>query len=175
METFLPSLNFAMVKFHATILIMRVYEHIADNFLVDIETLDRLTMDTFKCARRRAKEVQGFELASEMMRTCWTANMISYLADYSVHQIILAYGYYVYSQQKRRRPKDGNDEPNGALALVTRSTMLATSRLLQLALSSVGGAVGSLVLPGWGTLAGVNFGDGVAATIVEELNEGPVV
>ena len=88
---------------------MRVYEHVAAKYVTE-ETLDTLTIDTFECAKRTAKTEEGGKLFNSMLTTCWRANAISFLADYSVHQLILAYGYYIYIMEKRRRIKQGNTD-----------------------------------------------------------------
>jgi hypothetical protein len=167
----------AFAKYHAVVLVMRLYEHIASRF-VDEETLDKLTIDTFECAKRNSRAKEGGELAREMLATCWRANMISFLADYSVHQIILAYGYYVYIQEQRRRLKrnggdsEGSELHRGSLALsfLKKSTLLAVSRGVGLGFSSLGGSIGSIVWPGWGTLAGTNLGDSLALQLTEDVD-----
>lgn len=168
----------AFAKYHSIVLVMRLYEHIASRF-VDEEALDKLTIDTFECAKRNAELKEGGELAIQMLSTCWKANMISFLADYSVHQIILAYGYYVYIQQQRRKLSQkksagskGIELHSGSLALsfFKKSTSLAVSRGLGLGFSSLGGAIGSVMWPGWGTLAGTNLGDSIALQLTEDVD-----
>jgi hypothetical protein len=163
---------------------MRFYEHIAEKMLnVGEVTLDRLTMDTFKCGKRKASEgKEAVELAREMYGVCWRANLISYLADYSVYQVVLAFGYYKFAQEQRQRKQKqrasadrGNEVsdnmPGGPLLLnlVRKSTLLALSRAVSLLFSSVGAAFGSMVSPAWGTLIGTNMGDGLAITFVEDF------
>ena len=48
---------------------------------------------------------QKMEIAKTMFNTSMWANVIAFLADYSVHQVILCYGYYVYMKERRRRLK----------------------------------------------------------------------
>ena len=166
----------AFAKYHSIALLMRLYEHIASRF-VDEETLDKLTIDLFDCAKRTAESKVGRDLAYEMVWTCGRANMIAFLADYSVHQVILAYGYYVYIQQQRRKilyksgSNKGSELHKGALALsfMKKSTYLALSRGLALGCSSLGGAIGSVMWPGWGTLAGANLGDSIALQMTENV------
>ena len=175
MEGIIPRIGVAFAKYHSVVLVMRLYEYIASRF-VDEQTLDKLTIDTFECAKRSARTKEGGELASAMLSTCWRANMISFLADYSVHQVILAYGYYVYIQEQRRRLKQkngsgGSELHRGSLALsfLKKSTLLAVSRGVGLGCSSLGGAIGSTVWPGWGTLAGTNLGDSLALQLTEDV------
>jgi len=172
MEALPDKIIVAYLKYHAVILLMRLYEHIASKF-VDEEKLDELTLDTFEAAKRRANAGKD-GLAREMVTVCWKANAISFLADYSVHQVIIAYGYYKIIQERRRKIKngdgyentEGNDESLG-LSFMKKSTMLALSRGVSLYFASVGGALGTTLWPGWGTLAGTNFGDSLALTFFE--------
>ena len=154
--------------------------------MVDQEMMDRLTIDTFLYAKRKS-EIEGkagTELAVEMFHVSWRANLISFLADYSVHQVIMLYAYYCYAQNRRKRITDDNDSvasiasvesndnmPQGHLILfaVRKSTLLGLSRGIALGLSSVGAGIGSMITPSWGTLIGTNLGDGLAASFTEDL------
>jgi hypothetical protein len=158
---------------------MRLYERVADS-LVDNVTLDSLTLDTFDYAKRSSREGnEGTELGRDTFGTSLKANFISYLADFSVHEVILLYGYYVYVQEQRRRNKKrlepSSEEEivaqgmNLAMTLTKNSTLLLISRAIGLVLSSFGAAVGTTVLPGWGTLLGANIGDGLAMAISDEV------
>jgi hypothetical protein len=173
----------AYAKYHAVVLVMRLYESWAARHVSD-ETLDKLTMDTFACAKRKAiVHKEGNAMVREMVYVCWNANIIAYLADYSVHQVLLGYAYVTYIQKHRRKIK--NDANNGdreentsnaieagpiLLSFMKRSTLLALSRGIGLACSSIGGAVGSAVWPGWGTVVGVNFGDSASLQLTEETD-----
>jgi hypothetical protein len=153
---------------------MRLYEYVASKYVTE-ETLDALTIDTFECAKRTAKSEEGGKLFTSMLATCWKANSISFLADYSVHQLILAYGYYIYVKEKRRRIKQGTtkneDLTVGSLALsfIYKSSVLAFSRGVSLCFSSVGGAIGTTIWPGWGTLAGTNLGDSLSLSLIDDV------
>jgi hypothetical protein len=48
------------------------------------------------------------------------------------------------------------------ISFLKKSTMLALSRAVALACASLGGALGTYFFPGYGTIAGMNIGDGVA-------------
>jgi hypothetical protein len=190
-EAFPHRLAVALGKYHAILLVMRLYEEVASR-LVDEAALDRLTMDTFDAAKRLSavEQKSGRELASAVFSTCWRANVISYMADYSVHQVILLFGYYAYVRDQRRQrqrkqpllgPKDAADDEDeralqaGTLLLsaVKNSTLLALSRAVGLLFLSLGGAVGSLFAPAWGSLAGAQLGDALALAASDEFI-GPV-
>jgi hypothetical protein len=186
------------MKYHAITLVMRLYEEIASRF-VSTFMLDKVTLDTFASAKRRQQREStsnnGTSVSSrimEMTREGWYANLIAFMADYSVHQIILAYGYYSYIHRHRLEKRqerhaaaaaanqatDSGDDENdndplhpGSLVLsfTKKSTLLALSRIIALAMASVGGALGTMVVPGWGTLAGTNFGDGIAASLTDDF------
>ena len=177
--------NFAVAfaKYHAVILVMRLYEYIASQFLSE-DTLDKLTLDTFQGAKRSAREgKKDLELGREMVGACWNANLIAFLADYSVHQVILLFGYYTYVRERRRRNRllrssdEGEDSEieSGPLVLSVfrKSTLLAITRGVGLGFSAVGGAIGSMILPGWGTLIGTNLGDGLATTLTDDMINSP--
>lgn len=158
---------------------MRFYEYVASK-MVDKVTLDKLTMDTFESAKRSARAgKEGRELCSDVFHTCLRANLISYLADYTVHQVILLFGYYAYVRQQQRKRqslgKDDEDSADGihggslALSFVKNSTLLAISRAIGWLFSSIGAGVGATLTPGWGCLAGANLGDGFAMTVSDEI------
>jgi hypothetical protein len=171
----------AFLKYHAVVIVIRIFEHIASKFVTN-ETLDTLTMNTFDCAQRTALTEKRGSLFFSMMTTCVQANAISFFADYSVHQLILAYGYYVYIKEQRKRLKEGRNSSNadfklGALAgsFLRNSSLLATSRVLSLSASSLGGAVGSMVWPGWGTLVGSNIGDSLSISLIDDVKSPALV
>jgi len=182
MEALPHRIMVAYLKYHAIVLVMRFYEYVASK-MVDDEELDKLTMDTFDAAKRCSRENKD-GVAREMMKVCWNANLISFMADYSVHQVILAFGYYKYIQEQRRKVKSGNGDDNdstdgeihaGSLAMsfMRKSTLLALSRGISLAFASIGGGIGSSYWPGWGTLAGTNFGDSLGLTVTEDVDMQP--
>lgn len=174
----LPSKVFiGLAKFHAITMVMRCFEFVAEK-MVDEYTLDRLTMDPFETAIRVSKRTHiKAEIRSDMYRTCLWANVIAFMADYSVHQVILSYTYYQYYQSKRKRRKanaNPNDDDNSdigplMLSYLTKSTSLAMSRVTGLFAAAIGGAWGSALYPGWGTLMGSQFCDGVVASVFDEL------
>ena len=182
METLPHRIMVAYLKYHSITLVMRLYEHIASKIYTE-EKVDKLTMDTFEAAKRgSARTGKSKELGSEMLRVCWNANIISFLADYSVHQVILAYAYYAYIREQRRKIKNGGGDNDSestihggsvALSFVRKSTLLALSRGVCLGFASLGGALGSTVWPGWGTLAGSNIGDTIGFSLMEDVMERP--
>ncbi|KAL7580942.1 hypothetical protein ACA910_005759 [Epithemia clementina (nom. ined.)] len=182
----------AYLKYHAVTAIMRFYEFMASRSMSLIQ-LDKLTLDPFAAARRRQKRGETIS-PNEVARECWDANFIAYLSDYSLHQIILAFSYYVYvrnyykkrksgrrqeqqaqrpsSQQSSQSAENSDDWHMGSLALsfLKKSTILAVSRVIGLAFASIGGAVGSVLIPGgWGVLMGINMGDSVGLQMTEEF------
>jgi hypothetical protein len=181
MEALPQRIMVAYFKYHAIVLVMRLYEHLASK-MVDDAQLDKLTLDTFDAAKRVSRDSKD-GIAREMTRVCWHANMISFLADFSVNQAILAFGYYKYIQGRRRKIKSAGDDSDsmedeihaGALILsfMRKSTLMALSRGISLAFASIGGGVGSSMWPGWGTLAGTNFGDSLGSTLTDDVDMRP--
>lgn len=120
---------------------------------------------------------------TDVFHTCWRANLLTYLADFSVHEVILLFGYYAYVRDQRRLRRkqqqvspDDEEEDDRVVSpaifiytVVKSSTLLAISRAMGLVLSSLGGALGSFVAPAWGSLAGANLGDGLAMALSEEI------
>lgn len=187
-EAFPHRLAVAFAKFHSIILMMRFYEYVASKY-VDKVQLDKLTMDTFDFAKRSANAgKEGRELAMDVYQTSIRANFISYLADYTVHQIILCFGYYVYIQAQRRQRKklssfgtaenDAETLYAGSLAIsfTKNSVLLAISRAIGLLFSSIGGGLGAMIVPGWGSLAGANLGDALAMAVSDDfVGSGPSI
>lgn len=253
-KTFPKKVQVALVKYHALVLFMRFYEYMIGKCVKDgLFLLDRLTKDAFKAAivksRRRMEEPFALETnstknyAMEMFETCVYSNAISFLADYSIQQGILIYGYYLYVKNVQRNnrlqrfqqeqslnldyelvpsvqddlvlppqeeggggvcteggvakddgdhheiekeqqdqpqsqsecnissyiPKDIGHYQSGGLLLsfMYKSSQLLVSRAIGLLMAGIGGAVGSLMKPGWGTMVGVQLGDACVSALLE--------
>ncbi len=85
----------AFAKYHAITLVMRLYESLAAQ-RYDKIMLDKLTMDPFHAAHKVVaksdESTSQTQIAKEMFHTTSEANLIAFLANYSVHQVILCYG-----------------------------------------------------------------------------------
>lgn len=169
-ETFPNKLTEALLKYHAIVLVMRFYEHVAST-LCDKISMDALTIDTFKCAQRLDQKAENrMDVGRQMLGICGQANLIAFLADYSVHQLILGYGYYKFVRERRRRRRENaenNEEEEESHPIAKQSATLVLSRGLGLAFTAVGGAAGSMLYPGWGTLLGSNLGDSLGGVVSE--------
>eukprot|EP00934_Nitzschia_sp_Nitz4_P003257 Nitzschia sp. Nitz4//scaffold320_size20398//5426//9476//NITZ4_008676-RA/size20398-processed-gene-0.11-mRNA-1//-1//CDS//3329547753//3247//frame0 len=178
-KAFPSKLGVAFAKYHCITLFMRSYEAIID-FWYDERVLDKLTMDPFFAALKYKegdkKNTSSSTIAKDMFHTTFWGYMIAFLADYSVHQLILLYGYYVYVRRKQDKLfKDGKEESltevlDGAIlsSFLKKSTQLVVSRGFGLVCSSMGAAVGTLYWPGWGTLMFSNMGEGFATMIMDD-------
>lgn len=159
--------------------------------------MDKLTKDPFQAAIRTSKVVgrDSKEIIRPMFDTCLWSNAIAFLSDYSVHQVILAFTYYMYCRERRRRivqereeqkllKADGvegddssssdeevaDDSTAGAIAMTfgLKSSKLIVSRGLGLVACAAGGAYGSYFWPGWGTTLGQSLGDSLMSSALEE-------
>lgn len=181
----------ALGRFHAVTLLMRITEWYLSRRVTE-EVLDRLTRDSFKAAiRENDRGLEGAELRREMWQVCLWANMIAFGCECAVSQCVLVWGYVGYSRRRSERMqrirerlrlkrtdgdedvKDEDDKDDAAyagpmgLSLALRSSKLITSRLLGLIAASAGGAVGSQIYPGWGTIFGSSCADGMAAALLD--------
>jgi len=161
-----------LLKFHSITLCMRFYEYVASKVVSEV-TLDKLATDTFRAAKREPN--RSF---SKHMETNLWANSISFLADCSIYQFLLMYGYYMYYEGKKKKRlqlllqySDNNqyeqDSGGIALSIILKSTKLSVSRSIALVAASAGGAAGTMILPGWGTLFGTQLGDSLVSSLTE--------
>jgi len=136
----------ALLKFHAITLTLRVYEYIAAK-LVDLQFMDKLTMDPFGMSKRLVTKIEHKHpsgqtvrdhkvyVFSKMTETTFWANLLMFCADYSLHQGLLCYGYYKYYNYKRQKrisqaPSSGvddDDKPNkiGTVGITDEDKVLA--------------------------------------------------
>eukprot|EP00557_Chaetoceros_sp_GSL56_P004517 CAMPEP_0176502106 /NCGR_PEP_ID=MMETSP0200_2-20121128/14561_1 /TAXON_ID=947934 /ORGANISM="Chaetoceros sp., Strain GSL56" /LENGTH=262 /DNA_ID=CAMNT_0017901125 /DNA_START=730 /DNA_END=1518 /DNA_ORIENTATION=- len=262
---------------------MRLYEFMIGRFVNDgMFLLDRLTKDAFKVAivkshdwlsgdpssfvlKRQGESSSSKNYAMEMFETCIYSNAISFLADYSIQQGILIYGYYMYmknvqkrnshiqriekygesndlqslnldyelvpsvqddlvlpeeeqtcvdvvgegaggevkveekmkgeqdhhhQQEKEQQQQEQNqnewnaslspslkdivpsynDQSGGLLlSFLYNSSQLFVSKAIGLFMAGVGGALGSLIRPGWGTVVGVQLGDASVSALLDNM------
>ncbi|KAL7477432.1 hypothetical protein ACHAW6_003237 [Cyclotella cf. meneghiniana] len=185
-----------------------------------ISVMDKLTRDPFQASLRTSQllhsqehapgkvlSLDGIEtstsreMVNRMFSTCLWANIIPFLADLTVQQAVLFYGYAVYYLEKKKRQKgrdvsriedhepeldvdEGSKENSSghdagkkidenvqitdsayALSLVLRSAHLTIARSMVWIAASAGGAVGSLLRPGWGTIFGIQLGDAIIVSL----------
>jgi len=165
----------AFAKFHVIALFMRTYELLASRKYDDV-VLDKLTMDPFHASKKTASASSDKSaVAKEMFHTTFWANTIAFMADYSVHQIILCYGYYAYVRRKREERKSQQSQEEAIVvdaavltSMLRKSTQLFVSRVFGLTCSAIGGAVGTLWWPGWGAVLLSNMGEGAASVVMDD-------
>jgi hypothetical protein len=141
--------------------------------VVDEIKLDRLTMDSFNESKRMAQRERDPSIhRREMADVGLWSSFVLYLADYSVHQIIIGYVAYTFYRRKRQELKArqavGEEESVEGVVLlsfVTQSSTLLLSRTASWYLSAIGGAYGSVMFPGWGVFIGSSFGDSIGALV----------
>lgn len=186
----------ALAKYHAVTLTLRLFEAICAQFCTDT-TMDKLTMDYFAASRTMAQNlvtaggnhsntapttataaVRERPLATikEMTETTFWANLLISMADYGVHQVLLCYGYYMYYQRQRRSSSNNNTNEDRISKLryeltdqlVHHSAQLLSSRSLGLVCGAVGGGIGTIIWPGWGTLMMSSMGESAAGSLVDD-------
>jgi len=162
----------SFLKTNAIIFVMRCYEWVAEQ-LVDEIKLDRLTLDSFYESKRVAqREHTPSQHRRDMTNVGLWSSGIMYLADYSVHQVIIGYVTYTFYQRKRRELREQNSarddislEGGVLLSFLKQSSTLLLSRSASWYCSSVGGAYGSVMIPGWGVFIGSSIGDSIGALV----------
>lgn len=181
----------AYAKYHATTLVLRLYEWVCAQLVTD-KRMDMLTMDTFAASRTLAKKMdvrdRPLSVTQKMTHTAFWANILFILSDYTVHQALLCYAYYVYYDRKQRRrrrlleeggkgggsggPPSNNDDSDDYRTMIISfargSGQLFVSRVFGLLCCAVGAGVGTVIRPGWGTLMLSSMGEGAAATVVDD-------
>lgn len=212
----------ALMRFYEFVIaryVLRVAERKGDNnnavVLIErnITIMDKLTRDPYQASIRTSQILHNSEhaprnvissstngtdsstnreLAKRMFTTCIWANIIPFLAELTVQQGVLIYGYGMYYMAKHKRKKcredavkgevvvgdgetemdkcnveDKHDEMAYALSLFFRSCHLSVSKAASWIVASAGGAVGSVLLPGWGTVFGIQVGDTIAGAIFD--------
>ena len=194
----------AFTKYHAVTIILRLYEYIADKLVLrgDLQLMDKITMDPFQMSKRISLKIESKPNCTETVRdypiyvgttmtsTTFYANLLSFCADYSLHQGLLCYGYYKYYNYQRTKRLDiatsdldsfGNSDSNSnftsditedekllAKDLGMKSSKLLSNRGLGLICNAIGGGIGSIIWPGWGTIIFSSLGDSVSGMILDD-------
>jgi hypothetical protein len=169
-----------------------------------IAIMDKLTRDPYQASKRTSQlllneehspgkviSTNGVEtstrreLMSRMFSSCLWANIIPFLAELTVQQGVLFYGYCIYYMEKKRKKKERHDilqrengenrsdEEDGecidesayALSMLLRSSHLTIARSMSWIAASAGGALGAIIWPGWGTVFGIQFGDTIIGSL----------
>jgi len=151
--------------------------------------------DTLQAQKKETvMDHKGYVIYTMTATTFWS-NLLSFCADYSLHQGLLCYGYYKYYNYQRQKrltiiaaaaaaADDDSDysdncDYSSAIAitdddkllakdLLKKSVRLGGNRGLGLVCSAIGGGVGSLVWPGWGVVVGSAMGDNVAGFVLDD-------
>ena len=169
-----------------------------------IAVMDKLTRDPYQASLRTSQllyneehspgkviSTNGVETStrreymSRMFSTCLWANLIPFLAELTVQQGVLFYGYGVFYLEKKRKRTEREewskresvqadadekeneciDESAYALSILLRSSHLTIARGMSWIAASASGALGSAVWPGWGTVFGIQLGDSIVSSV----------
>ncbi|KAL3936924.1 MAG: hypothetical protein SGARI_002351 [Bacillariaceae sp.] len=184
-KTFPNKFLIALAKYQAIAIAMRTYEFVASKFYPET-TLDALTMDFFSASKTLANKTDiphnKAHSFAVMTETTFWANLMYYLADYSVHQILFCYGYYVYYQRQRKKQLGPTSQQSTTAATTgidefametaqdcaVTSAHLIGSRMCGLVFSAIGSGVGILFRPGWGTLMASTMAESAGLTMVDD-------
>ena len=121
------------------------------------------------------------ELGRQMFSTCLWSNIIPFLAELTVQQSLLIYEYGMYYMSAKKRIKRASQsddkecsadekaisESGYALSIAIQSTRLSVSRGISFVVASFGGAFGTILLPGWGAVFGIQLGDSFVNALLE--------
>ncbi|EJK76515.1 hypothetical protein THAOC_01719 [Thalassiosira oceanica] len=119
------------------------------------------------------------ELGRQMFSTCLWSNIIPFLAELTVQQGLLLYEYGMYYMNTKKRIQrsshsDDEDEKTNnisesayALTISIQSTRLSVARGVSFIVASFGGAFGTILLPGWGAVFGIQLGDSFVNALLD--------
>jgi hypothetical protein len=151
----------SVLRYQATLSLMVLFQGFLSAF-VSKETLYRLTQHPPRRALIvSSRESDRLAVGMELWISCLWANLLFFAASYTVAQIGLCYKL----DRKRKMLRihgSPNDDQTDFGNLVTSSWKLISTRCRRYFYSSLGGGLGSIFWPGWGTLYGIGFGDGWA-------------
>jgi hypothetical protein len=166
-----------LAKFHVITLVLRSYEYIA-SLCYSEETMDKLTMDYFVASQTIGRKVDvpndKVHVFARMADCTFWANLLYYLADYSVYQVFFGYGYYVYYQRQKKEKAslmtttEEDNVPAVAKSFLVTSSHLVASRSCGLLFSALGGGIGTIIWPGWGTLMVSNMAESAGLTLIDD-------
>jgi hypothetical protein len=175
----------ALLRFHATTLVMRWYEHMALS-IFSIRMVDKLTKDPYLSAKRKylRNDRDKIKSGKQMLSTALYSSAIAILSDITVQQAILTVGYALYYYRHRtsvkinqRKNKGHTNEVCAAsvtnlgggflLKFIFDSSSLLVSRTIEWIASSVGASLGTMIFPGWGTVAVSQIFDGVVLSLYD--------
>jgi hypothetical protein len=199
-KAFPKKLFVALAKYHSVTLTMRLFESICSLFC-NVSTMDKLTMDFFAASRTLATNMMSSQgvgsknqtmtsavrtkpisVMTEMTATTFWANLLITLADYSVHQVLLCYGYYMYYERQRKKTKQQQSAESNVDEekdykqlkrtltdhLLQHSIQLFCARSCGLVCGSIGAGIGTIIKPGWGTLMISSMAEGAAPSLVDD-------
>lgn len=182
----------ALLRFHATTLVMRWYEHMALS-IFSIRTVDKLTKDPYLSAKRKyvRNDRDKVKAGKQMLSTSLYSSAIAILSDLTVQQTVLTFGYALYyyrhhlkvratlSEKKQKKGASDGVFPSSTAAadaalsggillkFIFDSSSLLVSRTVAWLASSIGASLGTMIFPGLGTVAVSQMFDGLAVSIYD--------
>ena len=148
-----------LVKYQATIVLIQVMQYVLSS-VVSGETLLKLN----QYPPRRAKFIAEREsdrilVGTEVFMASLWANLLFYGANWMVGQVACFYNFYFRQRLLARRRGSVYCDKEDIVYLANDSWAIFVSNVRRYIYSSMGAGLGSIVLPGWGTLLGTGIGD----------------
>eukprot|EP00526_Cylindrotheca_closterium_P009478 CAMPEP_0113604802 /NCGR_PEP_ID=MMETSP0017_2-20120614/1988_1 /TAXON_ID=2856 /ORGANISM="Cylindrotheca closterium" /LENGTH=429 /DNA_ID=CAMNT_0000513249 /DNA_START=77 /DNA_END=1366 /DNA_ORIENTATION=- /assembly_acc=CAM_ASM_000147 len=147
-----------MARHEATLSTMYFYKFLASTFCSEVVLLQLSQHPYHRVKSLRLRDSSLLSVAANaFVITAWS-NLLYYLADLTVRQVSLGLHQRKEYQWAEVR-KDTEAKEHCLQHWVKSSWEMLYQQSLRYWYSSLGSAMGSMVLPGWGTLAGIGLGE----------------
>lgn len=148
----------ALFKYNATLLTMFLYKSAVAMFVSQI-TLHRLSQHPYERALVLGRVGSDrLSVAFQVLPMSLWSNALFFLSSSTVHEIMLFHSYRKEYQWSRAR-RDELAEERATRNWVKSSWEVLFRQTTGFLWSAVGASLGSVVLPGWGTLFGMGAGE----------------
>lgn len=148
-----------LVKYQATMLLLQLLQH-ALTSLVSGDTLLKMNQHPPRRARSIAeRESDRILVGTEVFVASLWANLLFYGTNWMVSQIACLYDFYFRQRLLARRRGSVYCDKEDIVYLANDSWAILVSNGRRYLYSSLGAGLGSIILPGWGTLVGTGMGD----------------
>lgn len=147
-----------LVKYQATLSFVHGFRSLLTN-MVSKQSMLRMNQHPPRRAVAIAeRESDRLQVGMEIFVASIWANVIFFAANYTVDQIGVCYEYYCKQVRTRSRQMPYHDKED-VTVLMNKSWSLLMVNARRLFYSAIGAGLGSILMPGWGTLLGIGIGD----------------